>query len=108
MIIALLSDIWSPSSVDRGRSGFALGLVDRLALVLVLLVVDRRERGLLVLAELGGAVAARRLDGRSTRVTRCRRTSSVMRRLRSSSAIASPGASNRTMWYEPSRYRSIG
>ena len=35
-------------------------------------------------------------------------TSSVMRRLCSSSASASAGAANRTMWYEPSRNRSIG
>jgi len=47
------------------------------------------------------------LTGRSTRVTRWRRTSSVMWSERSTSVIASFGASNRMMWYEPSRYRSI-
>ena len=41
--------------------------------------------------------------GRSSRVTRWRRTSSVISSVRSVSSITSPGPSNRTMWYEPSR-----
>ena len=48
------------------------------------------------------------LVGRSWRTMRWRRTSSVMRRVRSSSAIVPAAPSKTTMWYEPSRWGPIG
>ena len=115
MIIALLSDMarasgWWSGSVDRGRSGFALGLVDLLAGLLVLLVLGRRQVAVVRARGPRRSAPSRRVDfaGRSTRVTRWRSSSSVMSRLRSSSTMASAGASKMMMWYEPSRWRSIG
>jgi len=47
------------------------------------------------------------LSGRSTRTIRCLITSSVIRSVRSKSAMESAGASKWMMWYDASRYRSI-
>src|SRR5258706_5217375 len=62
MIIALLSDMAGPSSVDGCRSGFALGLVDPLGVVFLFLVLGRRARVDVDVGIFGRAVAARRLD----------------------------------------------
>ena len=106
MIWILLSAIVRLLSVDRGRSRLALRLVDPLAPIILLVLVLRGREWSLVTVEIG-AVARRAEPGRSWRTMRWRRTSSVMSRPRSSSAMTVVGASNTMMWYEPSRWRSM-
>ena len=96
-------------SVDGGRSRLALGLVDELGTSSSSSSSSSPDgRSSSSSSSRSAPSPGADLAGRSTRVTRWRRTSSVIRRVCSSSTIASDGASNRMMWYEPSRWRSIG
>ena len=91
MIMIFENAMTRPPSVDCGRSGLALGLVDQRCPVVevILLVEARRQRRRRPRTPRSSSPSRRAaLIGRSTRVTRWRRTSSVISRVCSSSAIA--------------------